>query len=639
VAGSVHPIGIDLGTTQSVVAQVAADGDSVILRNSEGDILTPSVVAFEDGHAVVGKAAWEAGSKSINRIAECAKRDMGQEFYHRSIGDRKFPPEAIQGFILHKLRTDIVAELGENFQAVIAVPAYFDELRRQATFNAGQVSGLDVIDIVNEPTAAALAFGQDLGYLNPSGKAREKMHVLVYDLGGGTFDVTVIRLEDNQITTLATNGDVRLGGYDWDLRLVEHLKTTFQEKHPETPPFNDQSDFLLRRAAEQAKHILSKKPSTEIRFEHAGRSVRLEVSRREFEELTSDLLERTVFTTREVLRESSLNWSNIDRILLVGGSTRMPMVRQMIAELSGITPDTTVNPDEAVARGAAIFAHTKLAEQGSIVAEKKLRIIDVTSHSLGIVGIGEQTLRKENFRLIPRNCPLPKEVHREFVTKEDDQQNVLVQLLEGESRQPEHCIELGRVNINNIPPGLPKGTKIQVVYRYSRSGRLSVSAQIPEVGSTAKIEVQRENAMPSARLHRWKTIICSDGGYGRFENLDELVNDLLSDTSILPLPDIAKPFKPQADEPRVIQPITLKPAIPEGAPAVAADTLVKEVAKRRKPSLASDFANRSKKRRAASIQHFIGYVVTAPVGLVAGYYLLKWINPVIAEQLRKAVMD
>jgi len=638
MADVVHPVGIDLGTTQSVVARVTADGTTEIVRNSEGDLLTPSVVAFQDDRAVVGKAAWEADPESVGRVAECVKRDMGQPLYHRTIGDRQFPPEAIQGFILRKLREDIVAKVGEDFQAVIAVPAYFDEPRRQATVDAGQVSGLDVIDIINEPTAAALAFGQDLGYLDPQGKAKAKMHVLVYDLGGGTFDVTVIRLEASQITTLATNGDVRLGGYDWDLRLAEHVKAAFQNMYPDTPPFNDQSDFLLRRAVEQAKHILSTKPRTEISFEHAGQSIQLEVSRREFEEFTSDLLERTAFTTREALRESNLLWSDINRILLVGGSTRMPMVRQMIAELSGITPDMTVNPDEAVARGAAIFAHTKLVEQGSIESASKLRITDVASHSLGIEGIDEQTLRKENICLIPRNCPLPKEIHREFVTKEDDQQNVLVRLLEGESRQPEHCSELGRAKINNLPRGLTKGTKIKVVYRYDRSGRLSVSAQIPEIGSTAKIEVQREHTMPGARLQKWKTIICRDGGYGRFEELDEFVTDLLSKKSTLPEPDRAEPSKPKSKEPRVTQPISLKPAIPVGAPVVAADTLVKEISKRRKPTMAQSLYNRNKKQRIAWVRLLIGFAVSAPLGVILGFYVLQWINPDIAMQLKDTIM-
>ncbi len=295
-------VGIDLGTTNSVVAYLTAEGETKVLPNAEGETLTPSVVLFEDEQVIVGKAAREADATSMDRIAECAKRDMGSPYYHRPIGDHLLPPEAIQGYILRKLNRDIAFKLTDECDVVITVPAYFDEARRHATMDAGRISGLNVIDIVNEPTAAALSFGQSLGYLSPSGNARRRMSVLVYDLGGGTFDVTVIQLEGTAIKTLATDGDVRLGGYDWDLRLVDYAKQMLQEKFPDLPPFDDQADFKLRRQMELVKHELTSKPAVNVPICHAGKNLNLVITREHFEELTADLLERTAFTTRQTIR-------------------------------------------------------------------------------------------------------------------------------------------------------------------------------------------------------------------------------------------------------------------------------------------------------------------------------------------------
>jgi len=333
-------VGIDLGTTNSVVAYLTAEGETKILLNAEGETLTPSVVLFGDDQVIVGKAAREADAVSLDRIAECAKRDMGLPYYHRAIGDHLLPPEAIQGYILRKLNRDIGLKLTDDCDVVITVPAYFDEARRHATIDAGRISGLNVIDIVNEPTAAALSFGQSLGYLKPSGEARRRLRVLVYDLGGGTFDVTVIQLQGSEIKTLATDGDVRLGGYDWDMRLVEYAKQTLQNKFPDLPPFNDQADFNLRRQMEQVKHDLTSQPIADIRVSHAGKTADIAITREQFEESTADLLERTAFTTRQTIRAAGITWADIDRVLLVGGSTRMPMVRKMLLRARQSVPSS-----------------------------------------------------------------------------------------------------------------------------------------------------------------------------------------------------------------------------------------------------------------------------------------------------------
>ena len=617
-------VGIDLGTTNSVVAYLTPEGETKVLPNSEGETLTPSVVLFEDEQVIVGKAAREAGAASLDRIAECAKRDMGLPYYHRAIGDRFLPPEAIQGFILRKLHRDISLKLTDECDVVITVPAYFDEARRHATMDAGRISGLNVIDIVNEPTAAALSFGQNLGYLNASGQARGKLRVLVYDLGGGTFDVTVIQLAGSEIKILATDGDVRLGGYDWDLRLLEYAKQTFQKKFPDSPPCDDQTDFNLRRQMELVKHELTAMSGVEVRISHAGKTVELSITRQLFEELTADLLERTAFTTRQTVRAAGLTWSEIDRILLVGGSTRMPMVHQMLTELSGKIPDDAIHPDEAVARGAAICAFIRQREATSANDALGLRITDVAAHSLGIEGLDEKTLRKENITLIPKNSPLPATVKRDFVTKEDNQQNVLVRLLEGESKHPDHCTELGRARINNLPVGLAKGTKVQVVYNFDRSGRLSVEATIPGVGREAKMELQRVRALPHARLQQWKKVICQDGGYAQFEKIASIIETALAE-DLPDEPTVAPPVQNQ------IKNTNLEPVIAAGAPLAASEVLKLNLLGKRGGTTASNlrqYAYRDKPWR-----NLIGHVTFSVLGTLLGIYIACRMNPQFVEYL------
>ncbi len=637
---STHAVGIDLGTTQSVVAYITSDGSTEVLQNLEGESLTPSVVLIDEGLVVVGKRALEASVDLSGQVAECAKRDMGLSSYSRKIGNRLFPPEVIQGFILRNLRQDIILRLGHDFQAVIAVPAYFDEQRRQATIDAAKMSGIEVLDIVNEPTAAALAFGQALGYLSASGTAKKKINVLVYDLGGGTFDVTVVQLDASSVTTLATDGDVRLGGYDWDLRLVEFAKKAFLERYPDSKPFDEAFDFNLRRSVERIKHKLSEGATETAAIEYEGRILTLEFSRRQFEELTADLLERTAFTTRQTLREASLNWSDIDRLLLVGGSTRMPMVRQMLSDLSGLSLDTTIHPDEAVARGTAVFAYTKMQEKGSLPGTTGLEITDVVSHSLGIEGIDQRTLRKENVSLIPRNCPLPKEVVREFVTKEEGQKNVLVRLLEGESRQPEYCSELGRAKIKNLPRGLPKGTKINVVYRLDSNGRLSVNALIPDVGSAAKIELQRLNSLSNSRLDSWKKIVCRDGGYVDFEDIDHVIASALNDFDSTA--DDAAVETEAPDETVNSKKISLEPVVAAGAPLAASEGLKRSLRHHRReysPSPLKARIQKEKRRSVSLVIRVVGHVLFSLVGIVVGLFVVVWLRPELREKLPTWLKD
>ena len=334
----VKPIGIDLGTTNSVVACLDDSGRSQILPNAEGDRLTPSVVLFGDSEVVVGKEARNATIVNPDLVAEWVKRDMGSPYYTRPIHGQYLPPEVIQACILRKLKADVGGKIDDGAQVVITVPAYFDEPRRKATADAGEMAGLKVLDIVNEPTAAAVAFGEAQGFLSPD-SAQEQMTVLVYDLGGGTFDVTLLRLAPGDIQTLATDGDVQLGGHDWDLRLLKHAADAFQEAHGIDLRGDPAAVNRLFNEVIEAKHTLSARSRAKIRVEHNGLAHEVPVTRELFRDLTADLLERTAYTTRQLLSDANVEWKNVSRLLLVGGATRMPMVQEMLQKLSGLSPD------------------------------------------------------------------------------------------------------------------------------------------------------------------------------------------------------------------------------------------------------------------------------------------------------------
>ena len=328
---SIPAVGIDLGTTFSVLARIDDRGRPVTVVNAEGDLLTPSDVLFDGDEVVVGKEALKAIATEADHVAECSKRDVGHRVYHKRLEGKQYPPEVIEAMILNKLRVDAGRQIGPFSKAVITVPAYFDEVRRKATQDAGYMAGFEVLDILNEPTAAAVAFGFQQGYLDPQGSSLAPQHVLVYDLGGGTFDVTVMQIRGTEFNALATDGDVRLGGYDWDLRLVDLVAEQFAAAST-TPTRGEDpvSAGKLWRECEDAKRTLSARQKAAVACDHRGVSARIEIAREQFEEATQDLLDRTRFTTVQALKAAGLDWKDLDRVLLVGGSTRMPMVRQML---------------------------------------------------------------------------------------------------------------------------------------------------------------------------------------------------------------------------------------------------------------------------------------------------------------------
>lgn len=497
-----HAVGIDLGTTFSVVACLDASGHPKTIFNSEGDLTTPSVVLFEGDSVVVGKEAVKAAEQDPDNVASFAKRDMGLALYSRKVAGESMPPEVIQSFILEKLKRDAEVVLGPIQKAVVTVPAFFNEPRRKATQDAAKLAGLDLLDIINEPTAAAIAYGSQVGFLDAEGRARQRERVLVYDLGGGTFDVTLMELENRDFTAIATAGDVFLGGTDWDQRIAGFVAERFMAEHRGIDPRLDAAAMQrLLHEAEEAKRSLTAREQTRINFQHVGESVRVPISREEFEGLTADLLDRTRFTVRSVLKEARLSWADVTRLLVVGGSSRMPMVQRMLEKESGLKCDRSLSADEAVAHGAAIYAGLLTATARGEAPTMKVR--NVSSHDLGVLGIEAATGRPRNSVVIPKNTVLPATKGRRYKTSKFDQRKVVINVIEGGDSAGNNSTPIGSCVIRDLPPGLPAGTPVDVYFSYADNGRLTVRGQLPELKREAELHIERASGLTDANLNDW----------------------------------------------------------------------------------------------------------------------------------------
>ena len=501
-ASNIPPVGIDLGTTFSVIAHLDSAGRPWTIPNSEGDLTTPSAVFFDGPTVVVGKEAIKAAIASPDEVAQFIKRDMGCAVYGKPIKGEQLPPEVLQSFILDKLRRDATCKLGEFRKVVITVPAFFNEPRRKATQDAGALAGLEVMDIINEPTAAAIAYGVQQGFLTATGAAKQKETILVYDLGGGTFDVTLMEIDGKHYHAIATAGDVCLGGIDWDRRIVDYIAENFAQKNGGIDPRQDPVGVQrLLREAEDAKRTLSARDHTSITFEHAGGVVRVPLSRQQFETMSADLLDRTRFTVANLLRDAGLTWAHITRLLLVGGSTRMPAVPRMLQEASGKKPDQSLSVDESVAHGAAIYAGVLLTSGAGSIPEITVR--NVNSHDLGILGIEKATGRPRNRVMIPRNTTLPATHTARFGTHRPNQSSVAVNIIEGGDASGNAATPIGKCTIHDLPPNLPAETRVEVTFCYGQDGRLTVKSRLPSFNREATCEIERESGMTPDAIQQW----------------------------------------------------------------------------------------------------------------------------------------
>ena len=507
----VHPpVGIDLGTTYSAVAYVDETGRPMTILNNVGEILTPTAVLVDQEELVIGKEASKCSVMYPESFAECFKRDMGADTFRQQVQGLAIPPEILSGFVVERLKEDVERKLGPITEAVITVPAFFDEKRRRTTKLAGELAGLKVLDIINEPTAAAIAYGYKSGFLKRDQPQKEGERVLVYDLGGGTFDVTILEIAGDKFRALATDGDVRLGGKDFDERIVTYVADEFVKQHALDPRSSPEDLAALWLEAQQAKHALSERRRYTILCMHNGIRLKTELTRADFEEKTRDLLGRTETTTSLVVKQAGMDWSQVDRVLLVGGSSRMPMVAEMLHRISGKPVDQSMSPDEAVAQGAALYAGMLMQKEvdPQVPASghsRKFELVNVNSHSLGIVGRDRKTDRRVNNIVIEKNTPLPhKSKWRKCQTSQPDQRSVVVPVVEGESRRAEECISLGKCVVRDLPAGMPAGSMVYVQYCYEANGMIRVAAKLPDVGKEASVEIAREESRNIDSLQAWR---------------------------------------------------------------------------------------------------------------------------------------
>ncbi|OKY78634.1 MAG: Chaperone DnaK/HSP70 [Candidatus Methanohalarchaeum thermophilum] len=482
-------VGIDLGTTNSAMA-ILEGGDPEIIENAEGERTTPSVVGFKDDERLVGKPAKNQLITNSENTVKSIKRHMGED-YKVELEGKDYTPQEISAMILQKLKRDAEEYLGEELEkAVITVPAYFTDAQRQATKDAGEIAGFEVERIINEPTAASLAYGL---------KDEEEKTILVYDLGGGTFDVSILELDEGVFEVVATSGNNQLGGDDFDEELIDWVANKFEKEHNVDLREDPQALQRIKEAAEEAKKELSSRKQTTINIpfiyqdDDGAKNIDYKITRAKFEELIRPHVEKTEQPTKRALKDAGINKSDIDDVILVGGSTRVPLVRQKVEELTGQEPNKNVNPDEVVAQGAAI-------QGGALAGEvDDLLLLDVTPLSLGV-----ETKGGVFTKLIERNTTIPTEEQKTFTTAVDNQTAVTVHVLQGERAMAKDNKSLGQFVLDGIPPA-PAGTpQIEVTFEIDADGILQVSAEDKGSGKEQSITIQDQARLDEDEIERMK---------------------------------------------------------------------------------------------------------------------------------------
>ena len=499
-----HAVGIDLGTTYSSIAWLNEYGQPVTIPNQEGELSTPSVVFFDGEQPIVGTEAMRNAIASPDRVVQHAKRYMGDTEKYWKIDDTRYSPVHISGMILRKLIAAAQEQIGEISQAVITVPAQFSDAQRHATMLAGHAAGLERIEMINEPVAAALCH-----VLGQEGLAFTELAIdqrlLVFDLGGGTLDLAVVQYRTNEVRVVASDGDLELGGLDFTKVLVDAAAERFISDFGSDPRSHRGSLQFLTLEAEQAKRSLSVRPRAAITVQHEGHRTTYQIEQAEFESLSRKLIQRSEEITRRILKDNKFGWAHIDVVLTTGGASRMPMIRESLKKLSGRTLNSSLSPDQSIAHGAAYYAGMLLSNDqyartvfNSTASSRLARVHQqsVNARALGILVRNDDGQRVPHY-LIPANTPLPVATTHVFGTVVDRQIRVHVQIVESGAGNDRPPTILGDCHITGLPADLPEGTEIEVTISYDRQARVHVSAQEPVSGLRAEAEIIRQENVSS----------------------------------------------------------------------------------------------------------------------------------------------
>ena len=505
-------LGIDLGTSRCAVAAASFSRPPSIILDDQGKAMTPSAIFLDGLNVKVGRSAMRLKDEKNTPIAETVRRSIGENLFPQALSDGLYPPEVLTALLLNKL-SQIGRHRNENVrQTVVTVPACFDESQRKAVQDAGYIAGIETLDIINEPMAAVLDYAQSEDLFDELNSLDEPQTLLILNLGAGFCDVAVMEVKDCAVAVRAATGDAALGGSEWDDILVDFVADEVIKIGAIDPRRDATVRTQLKANCEKAKLALSTRRQTKLRFDLKG-PVRVEISREKFEELSAGLLERVRQLVLQAMQDAETSFASLDVILLAGGGCRMPMVRQLMSEISGEAVDLVDVDSQAFARGAALYGQQLLAKLES--RQPEFQVFDVNTHSLGVIGIDRRSRRESNAVLIPRNTHLPITTKRSFRTKREGQDSVLIQIIQGESSQPQECTRIGTCLIENLPNDQPSGSPVTVEFQYGADGRLSVYVESPTTGYRATKEIVRAGGLSNVDLQRWREwletiMLCSD---------------------------------------------------------------------------------------------------------------------------------
>ncbi len=504
---TIHSVGIDLGTTYSCISYLSPQGQPITLPNEEGELTTPSVVLIDGGDVVVGTEALRNAVANPDRVIQHAKRYMGDTRKTWTVDGQRYTPVDISAFVIRKLLDGAEARLGPIKQAVITVPALFSDIQRQWTSEAGRLAGLERVDIINEPVAAALC--HVLGEGNWFAEIANDQTVMVFDLGGGTFDLSLVKYNKDKVTVVASGGDLNLGGLDWNKALENFACNEFTKESPNDPRYDKETMQAVSLEIEQAKRSLSVRPRATISMTHGGRRKVFALDREDFEKMTAPLVKKCEEITLGLLKAQKIGWARIDGVLITGGATRMPMVRSMLKRVSGTTLNSTLSPDQSISNGAAYYAGMLLSgekfassflNRQATARLARFKQQSVNARELGILVRDTATGHKLPHYLIPANTALPCAFKQSFGTVSTNQRRVHLHIVESGTSGDQPFVELGACTVEDLPANLPVNTPIEVTIRYDEQARVHVSAREMASGKEARVSIVRLENVVSQTL-------------------------------------------------------------------------------------------------------------------------------------------